>query len=58
MSFQWENYKSTGLKHSSRWGHCSATLPNNHLVLFGGYVGTYFIFIVDRLKIFKRCLGF
>ncbi len=51
MSFQWENTKNIGLKHSSRWGHASVTLPNDCLVQYGGYASKLFT-IIFRFKVF------
>ena len=53
MSMQWETTKVFGLKHSNRWGHSSATLPNNFLVLYGGYAGNFFILLLLESKFLK-----
>ena len=45
MPINWENCKTKGLKPSSRWGHSSAVMKNNELILFGGYAGIFFIYV-------------
>ena len=45
MPINWENCKVKSLKHSNRWGHSSALMKNNELILFGGYAGKFFIYV-------------
>lgn len=45
MPINWENCKTKGVKPSSRWGHSSAVMRNKELILFGGYAGTFLIYV-------------